>query len=396
MATFRFSGCLLLVLFTSLSAGWAGDNRTLVGNRAVQRELKLSDDQLATINSILAKMEEEIANLKAASGKATDAERIEQVVLAKRGPDLQAVLNGDQANRLWQIGAQASGPGVFNNPRTIRLLMLTREQDEQIAMLLATMAQEMTKLATDPSLNLPTIEQKVQIAQQSCLKSCVAVLSVEQREVFNKLIGQPFELDLLKRSDGVKPRPLTFVFGLGGQNAFVLIGAMRKDLGLSESQSKQVQALLKKTDQDLTKTRLEVLKGADKAFPDMTAEEQYHVVKTILASAATIHRETTAEIVKVLSAEQYALLDKKLVQKIGARAIESDSIATRLELTDNQKSALTVLTDEFDLATAPLRVVRDQASFDYKSFERKLAEFEVAARQILTPAQKMTLVEIGK
>lgn len=389
---------LLLCLAAMASMADAQDtsNRTLFGNPAVQRELKLSLQQRTKIAAILADMEAEIARKVKESSKEKEAE-IASEVLSKQGPRLQEVLTPPQALRLWQIGVQASGPAMFNSNRVLRVLKLTPEQEDVMADLSEKMVKEVTRLATDPKLDLKTIEERADQAKRTYFISVVTILTDEQKTALRELIGKPFELDALK-SGYQLPRPLTFVFGVTGRNGFVLLNTkdVQKDLKLQQSQLSDIRAKLKQLDDQLTTVRLSVLKGADKDFPDMTLEEQQRIVKTILDSTYKAYEDRGPELLALLTPEQIMRLDKQLVRVIGARALTVDTIAARVKLTDEQKAAAEKLEAKFDETTAPLRVVQTQSDFEADVFEKHLARFEAAMRSLLTSDQAKVLVEIGK
>lgn len=388
---------LQLIVIASLVDGADKSNRTLFGNAAVQRELKLTDEQKAKINSILAEMEVQIAKaVKAAEGDPEQEADIVDSILIQQGPQLEAVLDRQQALRIWQIGLQAGGSSMFNSSRVRRVLNLTPEQLTKMSDESEKTVKRVTLLAKDPSVDRETIEEQAEIAKQESLKSSLAILTARQRADLRVLLGKPFDVELLKYPDGQAPRPLTFVFGIDGKNAFLLVNSsLKQELELSETQAKQITEAFQKNDKNLTAIRLAVLKGADKSFPDMGVEEQRRIVHTILTESARVHRETKQDVLQILSAEQLHKLEQAIVRSIGARAIEFDTIATRLQLTAEQTATVAKLITEFEETTAPLRVVRDQSKFDSLTFDKALKKLEVAMRSLLTPEQANTLVELG-
>ena len=289
---------VLLILNGLVSIGMSGDNRnrTLLGNRAVQRELKLSEEQQAKIDKILAEIEEEIERgVKATGVTKQDAPdkfasveaRIAESIIAEHTSRLQAILDQGQALRLWQIGAQASGPDVFYHNRTKRVLNFTRPQLERMAELSDKMVEEVKQLATDVDMDLKEIKQRVVLANKKLFDATLALLSAQQRQSFDQLLGPPFDLELLERADGVKPRSLTFIHGLSGQNQYILANSSetRRQLGLTGEQSEKIQSLVKKADEDLTELRLGTLKSTKVDFAELGLDEKRQVVRTILDGA---------------------------------------------------------------------------------------------------------------
>lgn len=283
----------LALVFVAAAAVIAQDkaHRTLFGNRAVQRELRLSEEQQARVDAILAEMEREIEDkVKAAEGTRTGAQERQQLesrisgeAVARHGPHLQAVLNEDQALRMWQIGAQASGMAVFNNDRARRVLKLTREQMEKMRDLSNEMVAKVKQVALSPELDTATIEREAARARKVCFDGMLAVLTAEQRRDFDQLLGKPFDLELLKRSDEERPPALTFVFGLSGQTSFALVNLpeTRRKLGLTDEQSAKIQPILKKADEDVTALRLKTLKSLAADFTKLELDEQRRVATTM-------------------------------------------------------------------------------------------------------------------
>lgn len=391
---------IILTLVVTASVVDAADqsNRTLFGNAAVQRELKLTDEQKGKINAILAEMEVQIAKaVKAAEGDPEQEADIVDSILIQQGPQLEAVLDRQQALRIWQIGLQAGGSAMFNSGRVRRVLNLTPEQLTKMSDESEKSVKRVQLLAKDPEVDRATIEEQAEVAKQESMKSSLAILTAKQRADLQVLLGKPFDVELLKYPDGQAPRPLTFVFGIDGKNAFLLLNSpLKKELELSETQSKQIQELLQQYDKNLTSIRLSVLKGADKSFPDLSVDEQRRVVRTILTESASAQRATKQEVLQVLSAEQLHKLEQAIVRLIGARAIEFDSIASRLQLSADQLAAAGKRIAEFEETTAPLRVVRDQSKFDVLTFDKQLAQLEAALRGLLTAEQAKMLVQLGK
>lgn len=401
----------LLMLVMSLAVvaptlGRAADNanRVLLGNKAVQRELKLSEEQQAKLDAILEDIEAEIqAKLKDAKvGKPDDRREIESeiadAVVARHGTRMQAVLNQEQAIRDWQIGAQASGPAVFNNNRTRRVLQLTPQQLAQMAELSEKMIKEVTSLATNVDKSIAEVKQGAAAAEQNYYQACLALLTAKQRQDFVELLGKPFDQELLSRLAGKKPRSMTFVSGLTGQNQYALVNIpdTRQQLALTDAQASQLQALLKKSDADLTEVRLRVLKSTEQDFAELELDEQRRLVKVILEGAAAIQGETRRKVWQILDAQQREVLDKTLVRLAGARSIESESIASMVKLTADQKAGFAKLMAAFEQKASPLRVVRAQRDFDHETFDKLLAELESAIRALLTPEQLGQLEAMGK
>lgn len=400
MNTFHRVFAFLLVSLTVTCLAAADEapkgDRTLFSNRAVQRELKLDAEQKQKINAILAQIEEEIAR-RVANEPTADAGDIATEVLAKQGPQLETVLSKPQAARLFQIGLQSSGPGMFASSRVQRALKVTPEQFERMSAVNEKMVERMVKAATDPKLRIDAIEKEVEDAKLECSKAMLELLTASQQRELDALLGPPFDLSLLKPG-AADERPVRFVFGLDGHCPFVLLSSadVKRELGLTDAQSADIAVALRKTDQELTQVRVTHLKNAEKDFRDMDLDEQRRVSRAIIERAAEINRDSDRKIRQVLSDKQAEQLDRVLIRAIGARSLERDSISGKLNLTADQKASLDRLFSEFTQTTGPMRVVRTLAEFNAREFDRHAARLEVMARAVLTPAQAKAFTELGQ
>ncbi len=207
---------------------------------------------------------------------------------------------------------------------------------------------------------------------------------------FNRTSSNPTEVP--------ETRSLSFVFGLSGQNQYALLNQpeIRQQISLSREQSKQIQALLQKADEEVTAVRLKTLKDAGSDFAELEADEKVRLVQTILASAKLINVEANRKVLDVLNAEQSKTLHKCLVRRIGLRAIESEPIGLMIKLSSEQKSNFDQLMSEFEKETAPLRVVRRQTDFDAEIYEEKLVELDDKLKSILTAEQIQELRNLAE
>ena len=124
----------------------------------------------------------------------------------------------------------------------------------------------------------------------------------------NKAMEFVKRLDKLNRESAdlaaaKKARSLTFVYGLGGQNEYVLVNSpeTRQRLGLTDEQAKQIQAIMRKADQDLTALRLSTLKGLNSDFADLKIDDKIRTSKRILDGAKAVNLETNGKVMKLLT-----------------------------------------------------------------------------------------------
>jgi hypothetical protein len=379
----------------------AGDNanRTLFGNQAVRKELQLSAEQTEKLDAILAEMESTIAaKLEAAKQEAKPAdaggrERITAAVMEQFRERSWAVLDEQQALRLWQIGAQSSGVDVFNNDRVRRVIQFTPDQLRQMNALGRRVNQSIDRAAKEPSADRQALQEFADRQKEIMYEKCLDLLTAEQRAKFHELIGKPFDLDLLANAEGRKPRSLTFVFSLTWQNGhdFLADPKLQHQLELSDQQTEKLRQLLADEDRRLTEVRLGVLKKLDGDFADLATDAKTEVAMNIITATADVFQGTAAQVAALLSESQAEALDHQLVRAIGARAIGAERIARRLELTPQQIQDFAQAADEFNQKTAAMRVVRQRRDFDSAQFQRHVESFERQAASLLSPEQTKKL-----
>jgi serine/threonine protein kinase len=149
----------------------------LVGQPAVQRELKLSDDQARKVAPIVD------FRRRPPTGES----------LAAAEKALDGVLKPDQAERLQQIIRQSRGPHAMLEPATAEALALTAPQKEAIAALLAKSRPEPWRPGPGrrgrggrpPEVNWKQLNEQV-----------LAVLEPEQRAHWQALLGEPFRAEV--------------------------------------------------------------------------------------------------------------------------------------------------------------------------------------------------------
>jgi len=199
---------VVLILWTSSPPAHAAEisNRTLLGNSAVRRELRLTAEQKEKVDVVLREIEKQVARRMAerpakgadAPDSALGEEEISDVVIAEYSPQLQVLLDEHQRRRLWQIGAQASGFAVFANEHVQRVLQWTPEQRRQITALGDKLVEDGVKVYMDADLKLTEVEKRADLLKQKYYDDALALLTTKQRKDFDELLGERFDLKLLR------------------------------------------------------------------------------------------------------------------------------------------------------------------------------------------------------
>src|SRR5438128_8514284 len=114
--------------------GMRGGAGMLIGNKGVQKELKLSDDQIKKIGEHNKTLEPKRQEAREAfqSGDQEKAREIQKEIATETEKLLKETLKPDQQKRLKQIQRQTMGPGAFTDEETAKELKLTDEQKDEI------------------------------------------------------------------------------------------------------------------------------------------------------------------------------------------------------------------------------------------------------------------------
>lgn len=194
---------------------------TLVGNEAVQKELSLTDDQIAKVKTLgeearaelrpsgdgfagLRDLPESERRAKMTELMAKQAE-ISKAVTEKYKPKLAAVLDAKQVERLDQITVQAAGSQAYADPDVVKALKLTQDQQDKIA--------SINKEAGEKTRELFGAGgggggagggngEKIRELNQTRDKDLAAVLTADQTAAFAKLKGKEFDVAQLRRGPG--------------------------------------------------------------------------------------------------------------------------------------------------------------------------------------------------
>ena len=212
MGSVRALACILMVAGAACAAPVpalpknADDDASLTAvkllkNRKIQKELKLNAEQRIAIVDGLADIDESIdkkrmALLKEPSPTPDKFEKLEKESQDAKVTMLRTTatkgLTPAQRSRLKQITRQIHGPESFNDPALQKLLAFTDAQKKTVATFEKQLEEKITSylslLGNDDSDNRK--EELLKFREES-LKSFVAGLAMDQREVWKSLLGEP-------------------------------------------------------------------------------------------------------------------------------------------------------------------------------------------------------------
>jgi hypothetical protein len=175
--------------------------RPLIQQPEVQKELNLGKEQIQKIDQFVRGVREkqqqelqELRNLPPSERRRKQADLAGKVTqeIQRR---LTEVLKPKQARRLEQIRRQQQGLRAFEDPEVEKALHLTGEQKNRLKTINADAAREARMLfrSGTPSSFQETMTKIETIGHQAVAKA-VALLTDEQKKIWQELTGKPFEL----------------------------------------------------------------------------------------------------------------------------------------------------------------------------------------------------------
>jgi len=180
----------------------------LLGSEQVQQELKLSEEQKTKVQEVTQKLREEMKEQYAGLRDSQDREQarakmteLSEQLDSKARTQLQDVLSREQMRRLYQIRTQVRGAvASLNNSRTAERLQLTEEQKKKVAELDKTVQDKLS--AAFSGLRDASADQRgARMAELGKIRrdadeQALGLLTAEQKEAFQKMQGEKFELQL--------------------------------------------------------------------------------------------------------------------------------------------------------------------------------------------------------
>jgi Spy/CpxP family protein refolding chaperone len=145
--------------------GGQADPGALVRNPGVQKELKLSEEQIA---------------------------KLPEAVLKALGE----VLNPDQLKRLKQIELQQRGTQAFKEPKVQTALKFTNEQKEKVNTILEDSAKELKAVMEEArGGNFQGLREKMTNLRKETDERLDSVLTAQQKTAWKDMIGAEFKMD---------------------------------------------------------------------------------------------------------------------------------------------------------------------------------------------------------
>jgi hypothetical protein len=171
----------------------------LIGNPQVQKALNLCDEQKEKIGELQDETRRELDKLRQGLDLKASRKKLQAMypkVKEKEEKHLTEILKPEQLQRLKQIDLQLQGVDVLRKSEVIRALGLSLEQHEKLNSLFKQADKQRTGMANQPpGLHAGQFGGMMPMQnKQELMEKALKVLTPEQRQKFEKIVGKPIDL----------------------------------------------------------------------------------------------------------------------------------------------------------------------------------------------------------
>ena len=187
--------------------GFGGGTVSLLTQKSVQDELKLSSEQVTKIKELSDKQRESFGGQRGQRGQ-RDEETRKKMEEARKATEkaVTEILKPNQLKRVKQISLQQQGGRALSNPEIAAALKLSNEQKDKIKSI-----QEETRTARGQRGQRGQRSEeelkKQQEARKAANEKLMNVLTSEQKTKWKELTGEPFKGEISRRQFGGRNRP---------------------------------------------------------------------------------------------------------------------------------------------------------------------------------------------
>jgi Spy/CpxP family protein refolding chaperone len=173
--------------------GFGGGMMFLLGQKSVQEELKLSEEQTKKIQELSAKQRESFQGLRDLS---QEERRTKMEELGKANQKAIAeILKPEQMKRARQISLQQ--PGAIANPEVAKALNITDEQKEKMREIQTKSFEELRGLRGQEDA-----AKKIAEIRKATNEKVLGVLTADQKKKLKEMQGEPFKGEIQRPQFG--------------------------------------------------------------------------------------------------------------------------------------------------------------------------------------------------
>jgi hypothetical protein len=184
----------------------------LVRNEALQKELKMTPEQLLKLKDIpiliRKKLENEFKAMEALEGAARreKSRELRKAYIEEFPKQLAIILTPEQYKRLKQVFLQQGGVQAFTDSEVEKELHLTAKQKEHFKEIVLKTSKDAMQIYLGEQDDAAA-SAKVAEMQKENMANALAVLSDEQKARWKELVGKPFETKFAPAKVGASIKP---------------------------------------------------------------------------------------------------------------------------------------------------------------------------------------------
>jgi Spy/CpxP family protein refolding chaperone len=182
--------------------GFGGGTMFLLGQESIQKELKLSDEQVKKVKELAEKQGGGRPDFQGLSReeimkKMAERRKVQDEAVAK-------ILDAKQLKRVKQLQLQQQGVRALSNAEVAKALKLTDEQKDKIKDIQTKAREAAGGPRGDRS---PEAQKKREEARKATTEKVMGVLTAEQKTALKELQGEPFKFEPRTGAGGGRGRP---------------------------------------------------------------------------------------------------------------------------------------------------------------------------------------------
>ncbi len=177
----------------------------LMGNPAVQKELKLSDEQTEKAKSFAEEFRnaarESMSQLEGLEGEERykKQQELSKSHNASGMKEVEAMLKPEQTKRFKQIVFQARGIDNLTDPEVAKALKVTDEQAEKVKALMDDQRGQTREAMQASNGDRQAAAEKFVAIRKETNAKAMALMSADQKMMYKEMAGEPFEMPAMTR-----------------------------------------------------------------------------------------------------------------------------------------------------------------------------------------------------
>lgn len=185
-----------------------GSGINLLSNKSVQKELKLTDEQIEKADKAATEMREKMTEKRQELQGLQGEEMREKMTAMMKEMSVEskkitdALLKPEQAKRFAEISLQSQGFQAYMDPEIQTKLKMTDEQKSKLKDLQAASMEKMASLREEFQNDREGAMKKMTEARKELAEKGAAMLTDDQKKMWKEMVGEPFTIVQQPRRPG--------------------------------------------------------------------------------------------------------------------------------------------------------------------------------------------------